>query len=34
MPPRRLILLRHGQTQANRDGIWQGHLDVALTEAG
>ena len=34
MSPRRLILLRHGQTQANRDGIWQGHLDVALTEAG
>ncbi|CCH73404.1 histidine phosphatase family protein [Nostocoides australiense] len=34
MPPRRLILLRHGQTQSNLDGIWQGHLDVELTELG
>lgn len=34
MSPRRLILLRHGETQANLDGIWQGHLDVALTALG
>ena len=34
MPPRRLLLLRHGQTQSNLDGIWQGHLDVELTPAG
>lgn len=32
--PRRLLVLRHGETQANLDGIWQGHLDVALTERG
>lgn len=32
--PRRLLLLRHGETQANLDGVWQGHLDVALTERG
>lgn len=34
MSPRRLILLRHGQTQANLDGVWQGHLDVELTPLG
>lgn len=32
--PRRLLLLRHGETQSNLDGIWQGHLDVALTARG
>ena len=32
--PRRLILLRHGETQANVTGVWQGHLDVPLTERG
>ena len=32
--PRRLVLLRHGQTQSNVDGVWQGHLDVELTDTG
>lgn len=32
--PRRLILLRHGETQANVNGVWQGHLDVPLTARG
>ncbi len=31
---RRLLLLRHGETTHNRAGIWQGHLDVALTDTG
>lgn len=32
--PRRLIVLRHGQTTSNLKGIWQGHLDHELTELG
>ena len=31
---RRLILLRHGQTDYNVDGRMQGHLDSHLTDAG
>lgn len=33
-PPRRLILMRHGQTDWNVDGRMQGNLDTDLTEAG
>ncbi|KAL8586651.1 hypothetical protein ACOMHN_040159 [Nucella lapillus] len=29
-----LTLVRHGETVANKDGIIQGHQDVALSEAG
>lgn len=29
-----LLLVRHGQTPWNVAGIWQGHADVPLTEAG
>ncbi|MGC5168750.1 2,3-bisphosphoglycerate-dependent phosphoglycerate mutase [Luteimicrobium sp. DT211] len=29
-----LVLLRHGQSQANADGLFTGLLDVPLTEAG
>lgn len=32
--PRRLVVLRHGQTVSNRRGIWQGHLDHELTDLG
>ena len=32
--PRRLIVLRHGQTGSNLKGIWQGHLDHELTDLG
>ncbi|MBK7721669.1 MAG: histidine phosphatase family protein [Austwickia sp.] len=31
---RRIIVLRHGVTEHNRGGVWQGHLDTALSEAG
>jgi glucosyl-3-phosphoglycerate phosphatase len=34
MTLRRLILLRHGQTDYNVDGRMQGHIDSCLTEAG
>ena len=30
----RLIVVRHGETQANLDGRWQGHGDSPLTKAG
>ncbi len=33
-PSRMLILVRHGQSTANRDGLLVGHLDVELTEEG
>lgn len=32
--PRRLIVLRHGQTGSNLKGIWQGQLDHELTDLG
>lgn len=32
--PRRLVVLRHGQTTSNLKGIWQGHLDHELTDLG
>jgi broad specificity phosphatase PhoE len=34
MTLRRLVLLRHGQTDYNRAGLMQGHLDSRLTERG
>jgi broad specificity phosphatase PhoE len=34
MTLRRLILLRHGQTDYNVDGRMQGHIDSYLTDAG
>jgi probable phosphoglycerate mutase len=30
----RLIIVRHGETQANLDGRWQGHGDSPLTKTG
>jgi broad specificity phosphatase PhoE len=30
----RLILVRHGQTSANLDGLWHGSTDTPLTELG
>ena len=33
MTLRRLVLLRHGQTDYNVQGRMQGHLDAELTEA-
>ncbi|MGL5849188.1 MAG: histidine phosphatase family protein [Phycicoccus sp.] len=32
--PRRVILLRHGQTTHNAAGVWQGQLDTPLSEIG
>lgn len=32
--PRRLVVLRHGQTVSNAKGIWQGQLDHDLSELG
>ena len=32
--PRRIIVLRHGQTTYNAAGIWQGLLDAPLSELG
>ncbi|MCE1178546.1 MAG: histidine phosphatase family protein [Micrococcales bacterium] len=32
--PRRLIVLRHGQTEHNAKGIWQGQLDTQLSSRG
>ncbi len=32
--PRRVIVLRHGQTDHNAKGIWQGQLDAALSPKG
>ena len=29
-----LLLARHGETQWNREGRWQGHADVALNDRG
>lgn len=33
-PPRRLLLLRHGQSVWNADGRWQGQADVPLSPLG
>ena len=30
----RVYIVRHGETDANRQGIIQGHLDTVLNEAG
>jgi broad specificity phosphatase PhoE len=30
----RILLARHGETDWNRDGRWQGHMDTPLNEAG
>lgn len=27
-------MMRHGESENNRDGLWTGHLDVRLTEKG
>ena len=32
--PRRLILVRHGVTDWNREGRWQGRLDPSLSDTG
>ncbi len=32
--PRRLVVLRHGQTAHNAGGVWQGQLDTELSEVG
>jgi len=32
--PRRVIVLRHGETDHNAARIWQGHLDTALSQRG
>ncbi len=32
--PRRVVVLRHGETEHNVAGIWQGHLDTALSARG
>jgi broad specificity phosphatase PhoE len=34
MPMTTLILVRHGETDWNRDGRWQGHADAPLNERG
>ena len=34
MPIARIYLVRHGETQANRDEIIQGHQDMAMNERG
>lgn len=31
---RRLIILRHGESEANREGVWQGQYDSPLTVSG
>jgi probable phosphoglycerate mutase len=33
-PARRLIVLRHGESEANRAGVWQGQFDSPLTDVG
>jgi probable phosphoglycerate mutase len=33
-PQGKLLLVRHGQTQANIDQVWHGHTDTPLTELG
>ena len=31
---RRVLLVRHGQTEHNAGGVWQGQLDTALSDVG
>lgn len=31
---RRLVILRHGESEANRAGVWQGQFDSPLTDVG
>jgi glucosyl-3-phosphoglycerate phosphatase len=31
---RRLLIIRHGESEWNREGRWQGWVDIALTPAG
>lgn len=33
-PGRRIVVVRHGITEHNTRGIWQGHLDSELSETG
>ena len=33
-PRRRIVILRHGETDHNAAGIWQGQLDTELSERG
>lgn len=33
-PPATLVVVRHGETSANTDGIWHGSTDTALTPRG
>ena len=30
----KLYLIRHGESETNRDGLWTGWLDVSLTDNG
>jgi glucosyl-3-phosphoglycerate phosphatase len=32
--PRRVVLIRHGETAHNADGVWQGQLDTELSPRG
>jgi len=34
VPPRRLVLLRHGRTEWNRTGTAQGHANISLDDVG
>jgi len=33
-PPTRILIARHGQTESNRDGLFCGHSETALTDLG
>ncbi len=33
-PPRRLVIVRHGETWDNAAGVWQGQLDSPLSDRG
>lgn len=34
LPPTRILLTRHGQTESNRDGLFCGHSETSLTALG